>query len=202
MQLLPPPPFSVNGTFFVISDKYTGLLDSQTAVRIPVLNQEQRNKNDAAGSDLAKKMLNCLSVSSRPRGGTRIEGAVVNSRLSKEQEDKAMSDMMPWLFDKCHEFENIHQQEKAALEGALAAGLEREEENQSDMQNLKERLEKTEDFMGKFESKNTSGEAGMPDAKKRRGEATASDSDKPAPTSEASDNVGKDAEGDAKMRSE
>ena len=44
------------------------------------------------------------------------------------------------------------------------------------MQNLKESLEKTEDFMRKIEAKNTSG----PDAKKRRGEAaaTASDSDK------------------------
>jgi hypothetical protein len=202
MQLLPPPPFSVKGTFLVISDKDTGLLDLQTAVRIPVLNQEQRNKKDAAGSDLAKKMLDSLSVSSRPRGGTRIEGAVVNGRLSKEQEDKAMSDMMPWLFDKCKEFEKIHQQEKAALEVKLADGLEREEKNQSDMQNLKERLEKTEDFMRKMESKDTSGEADMPDAKKRRGEATASNSDKHAPTSEANDNVGKDAEGDAKMRSE
>jgi len=55
MQLLPPPLFSVKGTFLVISDKDTGLLDLQTAVRIPVLNQEQRNKKDAAGSDLAKK---------------------------------------------------------------------------------------------------------------------------------------------------
>ena len=55
MQLLPPPPFSVKCTFLVISDKDTGLLDLQTAVRIPVLNQKQRNKTDAAGSDLAKK---------------------------------------------------------------------------------------------------------------------------------------------------
>jgi len=131
MQLLPPPPFSVKGTFLVISDKDTGLLDLQTAVRIPVLNQEQRNKKDAAGSNLAKKMLYSLSVSSRPRGGTRSEGAVVNGRLSKEQEDKGMSDMMPWLFDKCNEFEKIHQQEKAALEVKLAAGLEREEKNQT-----------------------------------------------------------------------
>ena len=46
-----------------------------------------------------------------------------------------------WLFDKCNEFEKIHQQEKAALEVKLADGLEREEKNQSDMQNLKERLE-------------------------------------------------------------
>ena len=65
---------------------------------------------------------------------------------------------MPWLFDKCNEFEKIHQQEKAALEVKLAAGLEREEENLSDMQNLKERLEKTEVFMRKMESKDTSGE--------------------------------------------
>jgi len=78
-------------------------------------------------------MLDSLSVSSRPRGGTRIEGTIVNGRLSKEQEDKAMSDMMPWLFDKCIEFEKIHQQEKAALEVKLAAGLERKEETQSDM---------------------------------------------------------------------
>ena len=63
----------------MISDKDT-LLDLHKAVRIPVLNQEQLNKKDAAGSDLAKKMLDSLSVSSRPRGGTRIEGAVVNGR--------------------------------------------------------------------------------------------------------------------------
>jgi len=123
-------------------------------------------------------------------------------RLIKEQNNKAMSDMMPWLFDKCNEFEKIHQQENAALEVKLAAGLECEEKTQSDMQNLKERLEKTEDFMRKMESKDISGEAGMPDAKKKRGEATASDSNQPAPKSEANDNVGKDAEGDAKMRSE
>jgi len=163
------------------------LLDLQTAVRIPVLNQEQRNKKEAAGSNLAKKMLDSLSVSRRIRGGTRIEGAVVNGRLSKVQEDNAMSDTMPWLFDKYNEFEKIHQQEKAALEVKLAAGLEREEENQSDMQNLRERLKKTKD---------------LPDAKKRIGEATAIDSDKSAPTSEADDNVCKNAEDDDKMRSE
>jgi len=56
--------------------------------------------------------------------------------------------------------------------------------------------------MRKMESKDIFGKAGMPDAKKRRGEATASDSDKPAPTSKANDNVGKDAEGNAKMRLE
>jgi len=201
-QLLPPPPFLVKGTFLVISDKDTGLLDMQTAMRIPVLNQEQRNKKDAAGSDLAKQMLDSLSVSSRPRGGTRIEGAVVNGRLSKEQEEKVVTDMLPWLFDKCNEFEKIHQGEKAALEAQLTAGLEREEKTQSAMQDLKERLEKTEDFIRNIKSKDSSGKAGAPDAKKRRGEATASDSDKSAPTSEANDNVGKDAEGDAKMRQE
>jgi len=37
------------------------------------------------------------------------------------------------------------------------------------MQNLKERPEKTEDFMKKIESKDTSGEASMLDAKRRRG---------------------------------
>jgi len=42
-------------------------------------------------------------------GGTRIEGAVVNGRLSKAQEDKAMHGMMPWLFSKCNEFEMIQQ---------------------------------------------------------------------------------------------
>ena len=112
------------------------------------------------------------------------------------------TDMLPWLFDKCNEFEKIHQEEKAALEAKLAAGLEREEKNQSDMQNLKERLEKTEDFIRKIESKDSSGKAGAPDANKRRGEATESDSDKSAPTSEANDNVGKNAEGDAKMSQE
>ena len=60
MQLLPPPPFSVKGTFLVISDKDMGLLDLQTAVRIPVLNQEQSNKKDVASIDLAKKMLDSL----------------------------------------------------------------------------------------------------------------------------------------------
>jgi len=90
-------------------DKDTGLLDLQTAVRIHVLNQEQRNKNDTVSSDLAKQMLDSLSVSSQSRGGTRIEGTVVNGRLSKAQEDKAMHDMMPWLFSKCNEFEMIHQ---------------------------------------------------------------------------------------------
>ena len=73
----------------------------------------------------------------RGRGGALAGGGVVrvvSGRLSKEQEDKAMSDMMPWLFDKCNEFEKIHQQEKAALEVKLADGLEREEETQSDMQ--------------------------------------------------------------------
>jgi len=54
-------------------------------------------------------MLDSLSVSSRPRGGTQIEGAVVNGRLSKVQEDKAMHDITPWLFSKCNEFEMIHQ---------------------------------------------------------------------------------------------
>jgi len=86
MQLLPPPPFSVKGTF-LISDKDTGLLDLHTAVRIPVLNQEQRNKKDAAGSDLAKKMLESPSVSSRPRGGTRIEGRPPHQR-AKQQSDE------------------------------------------------------------------------------------------------------------------
>ena len=90
-------------------DKDTGLLDLQTAVRIHVLNQEQRNKKDAVSSDLDKQMLDSLSVRSRPCGGTRIEGAVVNGRLSKAQEDKAMHDMMPWLFSKCNEFEMIQQ---------------------------------------------------------------------------------------------
>jgi len=47
----------------------------------------------------------------------------------------------------------INRQEKATLEVKLAAGLDREEKNQSDMHNLKERLEKTEDFMRKMESK-------------------------------------------------
>jgi len=41
--------------------------------------------------------------------GTRIEGAVVNGRLSKAQEDKAMHGMMPWLFSKCNEFGIIQQ---------------------------------------------------------------------------------------------
>jgi hypothetical protein len=90
-------------------DKDTGLLDLQTAVRIHVLSQEQRNKKDAVSSDLDEQMLDSLSVRSRPRGGTRIEGAVVNGRLSKAQEDKAMHDMMPWLFSKCNEFEMIQQ---------------------------------------------------------------------------------------------
>jgi len=72
MQLLPrpAPPFFVKGIFSVIMDKDTGLLDLQTAVRIPVLNQEQRHNKDAAGSDLAKQMLDSLGVSSRPGGGT------------------------------------------------------------------------------------------------------------------------------------
>jgi len=129
MQLLPPHPFPIKGTFLVILDKDTGLLDLQTVVRIPVLNQEHCNKKDAADSDFAKKVLDSLSVSSRPRGGTQIEGAVVNGRLSKEQEDKAISDMMPWLLDQCNGFEKIHQQEKAALEVKLTAGLEREKQN-------------------------------------------------------------------------
>ena len=72
------------------------------------------------------------------------------------------------------------------------------------MENLKESLEKTEDFMRKIEAKNTSGETGMPDAKKRRGEAaaTASDSDKSPRTNEANVGVSVDADGDANMRSE
>ena len=90
-------------------DKDTGLLDLQTAVRIHVLNQEQRNKKDAVSSDLDKQMLDSLSVRSRPCGGTQIEGAVVNGHLSKVQEDKAMHDMMRWLFSKCNEFEMIQQ---------------------------------------------------------------------------------------------
>jgi len=113
-----------------------------------------------------------------------------------------MHDMMPWLFSKCNEFEMIHQQEKTALEVKLAASLEREEENKSDMQNVKERLEETEDFMRKIKAENKFGETGMPDAKKRRGEATASDTDKSQPTSEANVVVSIDADGDTNMRSE
>ena len=70
------------------------------------------------------------------------------------------------------------------------------------MENLKESLEKTEDFMRKIEAKNTSGETGMPDAKKRRGEATASDSNKSPRTNKANVGVSVDADGDANMRSE
>jgi len=54
----------------------------------------------------------------------------------------------------------------------------------------------------KIEAKNTFGETGMPDAKKRRGEATASDSDKSPRTNEANVGVSVDADGDANMRSE
>jgi len=70
------------------------------------------------------------------------------------------------------------------------------------MQNLKESLEKTEDFMRKTEAKNTSGETGMPDAKKRREEATASDSDKSPRTNQVNVGVSVDADGDANMRSQ
>ena len=71
------------------------------------------------------------------------------------------------------------------------------------MQNLKESLEKIEDFMRKIEAENTSGETGMPpDAKKRRGEATAIDSNKSPRTNEANVGVSVDADGDANMRSE
>ena len=70
------------------------------------------------------------------------------------------------------------------------------------MENLKESLEKTEDFMRKIEAKNTSGETGMRDAKKRRGEATGSDPNKSPRTNEANVGVSVDADGDANMRSE
>ena len=70
------------------------------------------------------------------------------------------------------------------------------------MENLKESLEKTEDFIRNIEAQNTSGETGMPDAKKRRGEAPASDSDKSPRTIEANVGVSVDADGDANMRSE
>ena len=96
----------------------------------------------------------------------------------------------------------IHQQEKAALELKLAASLEREEQNKSEMQDLKGRLEKTEQFMRRMEAKGTTGETDMPDAKKRRGDATTSDSDKLPPTSEAKTAGAVDAEGDANMSSD
>ena len=54
----------------------------------------------------------------------------------------------------------------------------------------------------KNRGQNTSGETGMPDAKKRRGEATASDSNKSPRTNEANVGVSVDADGDANMRSE